>query len=197
MHQGPLEALTEIVERISTRVREGGTVHAFLAGGTATFLHLARTGKSLAQQARHSEDVDIHFAQRPVLDDDIVIRYEDAEGQERLLALDQTYSIDIGLRHPDCFDDAEFLFKTRNGRLHLYVLNPMDLAVTKVGRFQDHDQLDIQLLARANLLDAAKFEQRATEALDYLATDPAMIKINIGEAVTLIQEVNKASSGEQ
>lgn len=107
-----------------------------------------------------------------ILGDDVVVRYVDHSGEERLLALDSSYSIDIGLRHPDCFNDAEYLFDSSNGRLRLYVLNPLDLGVTKTGRFQDHDKVDIGLMAKASLLDAENFTKRARDALEYPATDP-------------------------
>ncbi len=60
--------------------------------------------------------------------------------------------------------------------------------MSKVGRFEDHDRQDIMLLAKAGLIDAEAFRQRATEALDYLATNPAMIKIHIDEAVEMIRD---------
>jgi len=192
MHQGPLEAMREIVERVSSRVRQEQSVNAFLGGGTATFLHLSRVRQSLALQARHSDDADIHFEQRLLLHDDIVVRYLDTKKHERVIVLDRTYSIDIGLRHPDCLEDAEYLFTTENGRAHLYVLSPLDLAVTKVGRFQHHDQLDIRLLARAGTLNADSFEKRALEALDNLATSTAMAQIHIDEAVVMIREENRS-----
>ncbi|MEX2498754.1 MAG: hypothetical protein WD397_07755 [Wenzhouxiangellaceae bacterium] len=89
---------------------------------------------------------------------------------------------------PECFEDAEFLFASANGRVRLSLLSSVNLAVTKTGRFQDHDdRTDIELMARAGLLDRESFRQRAIEALDYLATDPAMVRINIDEAAELIE----------
>lgn len=182
------DALQQLIEKASEEVREGQVVDAILAGGTATWLHLQRTDRQLSEQARYSEDADIQFNRSLVLPDDLVVSYRDEQGQERYLALDRTYTIDIGLRHPDYLDNAEFLFASRNGRIRLYLLGAMDLAVTKVGRFEDHDRQDIELLTRAGLIDAEAFRQKATEALDYLATNPAMIKIHIDEAVELIRD---------
>ena len=187
MARGVIEAVRELVERVSAAIREGAVVDAYLAGGTATFLHMDRVNSPQASEARYSEDADIQFSRSLVLGDDVVVRYEDDDGEERLLALDRTYTIEIGLRHPDCFEDAEFLFASSNGRLRLYLLSAIDLAVTKAGRFQDHDQQDIQLLAKAGLLRSDVFRNRAIAALDYLATDPAMIEINIEEASELIE----------
>ncbi len=179
-------ALHELLDRIAGQVRADQEIDAFLAGGVATYMHLQKAGGVTAEAARYSEDADIHFGRPLILGDVPVVAYRDRDGNERMLALDGSYTIDIGLRHPECFDDAEFLFASDNGRVRLYLLSPLDLAVTKTGRFQDHDRTDIELLARESLLEAETFRQRATEALNYLATDPAMVRINIDEAAELI-----------
>lgn len=183
------KALKELLDRVSEQVRDDQVIDAFLAGGIATYLHLQKAGGPAAQEARYSEDADIHFERRLMLQDVPVVAYRDADNEERMLALDGSYSIDIGLRHPDCFEDADYLFASTNGRVRLHLLTPLDLAVTKVGRFQDHDRADIELMARAGLMDAVEFRRRATESLDYLATDPAMVRINIDEAGELIESV--------
>ena len=187
MKPGLFGAVEELVERVAKAIRPGQVVDAFLAGGPATCIHLQRAGGVAASEARFSEDADVHFNRRLALADDIVVRYADTNGEDRVLVLDRTYTIDIGLRHPDCFDEAIHLLDSRNGRLRLHILSPLDLAVTKVGRFQDHDRQDISLLARAGLIESAAFEQRAKEALEYLATDPAPVELNIAEAAGLIR----------
>lgn len=192
MTQGLLAALREVIERVSVKIRPDEVVDAYLAGGAATHVHLQRAGGLSAEELRYSEDADIQFSRSLMLGQDVVVRYEDDSGDERLLALDRSFSIDIGLRHPDCFDDAEHLFDSRNTRLRLHVLSPLDLAVTKAGRFQDHDRIDIEHLSRAGLLDAGAFRKRAREALAYLATDPAMVEVNIDEAGDLIDKTSSA-----
>lgn len=187
MRENLEQALRELLDRIAGQVRADQALDAFLAGGIATYLHLQKAGGAAAAAARYSEDVDIHFGRSLLVQDVPVVAYRDRDGNERMLALDGSYTIDIGLRHPECFEDAEFLFASNNGRVHLYLLSPLDLAVTKTGRFQDHDRTDIELLARAGLLVTEGFHQRAIEALDYLATDPAMVRINIDEAAELIE----------
>lgn len=180
------QALRVLINRIAGQVRADQAIDAFLAGGIATYLHLQKAGGAAAEAARHSEDADIHFGRSLILNELPVVSYKDRDDTERMLALDGSYTIDIGLRHPDCFEDAEFLFASNNGRVRLYLLSPLDLAVTKTGRFQDHDRKDIELMARAGLLETEAFRQRATAALDYLATDPSLVRINIDEATELI-----------
>jgi hypothetical protein len=47
----------------------------------------------------------------------------------------------------------------------LYVLSPLDLAVSKIARFADNDEEDIAELVRLELTTANAIEQRATSAL--------------------------------
>jgi len=186
MKPGLLGAVEELVERVAEAIRPGQVVDAFLAGGTATCIHLQRAGGAAATEARFSEDADVHFNRPLALADDIVVRYADTDGEDRVLVLDRTYTIDIGLRHPDCFEDAIHLLDSQNGRLRLHILSPLDLAVTKVGRFQDHDRQDISLLARAGLIESTDFDRRAKEALKYLAKDPSPVELSIAKASELI-----------
>lgn len=181
-------ALEELVERAAEDVRDDQIVDAYLAGGSAIYMHLQRAGRALAGMARYSDDADIHFSRPLQFADEIDVRYTEQDGGERFLLLDRTYSIDIGLCHPDYFQSATPLYVSHNGKIRLHLLSPLDLAVTKAGRYEDHDRQDIQLLARAGLLDAESFRQRAMEALDYLATNPGMVRIQIDEAADLIRQ---------
>lgn len=187
------QALRALINRISELVRSDQVIDAYLAGGVAAYLHLQKAGGKPAEAARCSEDADIHFNRSLMLHELPVVAYKDSQGKERMLALDGSYTIDIRLRHPDCFDNAQFLFTSDNSRVRLHLLSPVDLAVTKAGRFQDHDRMDIELMAQAGLLEAESFHKRATEGLDYLATDPTMVRINIDEAAKLIEEASPRS----
>ena len=186
MKEGPVEALKEIIERVSETIKEGTVLDAYLAGGIATYIHVESklAGK---EPYRYSEDVDIYFARGLSLPDEIVVTYKDHDGEVRALMLDRNYNPELGPRHPDALTDATTLFHSRNGRIQLKILTPVDLAVTKSGRFQDHDREDIELLARCGLLEADAYEARAKVAVDYLATDPKPVLANIQDAVGLIR----------
>jgi hypothetical protein len=46
--------------------------------------------------------------------------------------------------------------------IQLFVLSPVDLAVSKIARLADNDREDIQALVRLGLTTAQAIEQRAT-----------------------------------
>ena len=77
-------------------------------------------------------------------------------------------------------------------RLAVKLLTPLDLAVSKLSRFSEQDQLDIRALARERLIDATQLCRRAKEALpDYLG-NPDRIKTSIDIAARLVAvEVNE------
>ncbi|MBS0316972.1 MAG: hypothetical protein JSR49_07610 [Proteobacteria bacterium] len=91
--------------------------------------------------------------------------------------------------------DAEF-----GGRVHLpndlgvdqlqvYVLAPVDLAVSKIARFADNDKEDIAALVRLGLTTADEIEQRAIPALAGFVGGQAMLRLNLRDAVALARKV--------
>jgi hypothetical protein len=71
--------------------------------------------------------------------------------------------------HPDYRENAVEWTGIGNERrkVHLYVLTPLDLAVSKISRFSPQDREDILLLARARLLTSGGLRRHALGALDY------------------------------
>jgi hypothetical protein len=70
--------------------------------------------------------------------------------------------------------------------LDVRVLTPVDLAVSKLGRFSDQDRADIAALARRGLVHASDLERRAMEALDTYVGDTQRVPGNIASAVKII-----------
>lgn len=58
-------------------------------------------------------------------------------------------------------------------------LSPLDLAVSKLGRFSSQDHDDIVALARHGLIDAASLCQRAEAALTAYVGDTAKVQNTI------------------
>ena len=158
-----------------------------LVGGIAVYMHVTRSTEARLLKPRYSDDVDIDFISKVAIPDDIQVLFTDDAGSERTIVLDRNYSSAIALIHPDAQKDSlEFMFSS-NRRLELRLISALDLAVTKTGRFADHDQYDLKIMAEAGLIDVQPFRHRATEALDYYATDPTHVKMNIEQAAELIR----------
>lgn len=155
------EAFGKLMKKIEVAVSRprGKPVRIFVAGGAALHLY---TG------ARYSRDVDASIAlQRVALPDDLQVVYEGPDGLPKTLYYDTSYNESFALLHEDVHGDSISIRVPGVDPKHLDVrlFSPVDLAVSKLSRFEAHDQEDILALGRAGLVDATSLRKRAEEAL--------------------------------
>ena len=140
--------------------------------------------------ARVSHDVDTIFSHRVLVPQDLVVGWHDGQGRLRSLCFDYNYSPVFGLLHPDYAERALPLAWQHPKPLRLFVLAPIDLAISKLARFADNDRSDIRLLIERGLLvDAMAFRALAEEALSYYVGSAAFLVHNIEEVIRWIQSV--------
>ena len=159
---GFLEAFGEIAGRIAASL--GGVaatvlpIRMYVAGGTALHIH---TGE------RVSDDVDAAFSHRIALPEDLEVVWRDADGTPRLLYFDRNYNDTFALMHEDAYENSWPLPLpgVDSAVLDVRLLSPLDLAVSKLGRFSGQDREDVATLARLGLIDPAGLRMRAEEAL--------------------------------
>lgn len=152
-----------------------------LAGGAAVHVY--------APEARTSQDLDAEFQSRVLVPSDLLVHYVDKDGCTKTLSLDSNYNTTLGLIHEDYIQDSYDLGEHAGGMIHLRVLSPLDLAVSKISRLADNDREDIRLLAEHGLITSADLQRRALEALDYYVGYPQAVKLNIADAVKIVEEV--------
>ena len=70
--------------------------------------------------------------------------------------------------------------------LDVRILTPLDLAVSKLGRFSEQDRSDIAALARRGLVSASSIEARALEALRGYVGDTRRLQGNIASAAEIV-----------
>lgn len=128
----------------------------YLAGGAAMHFY---TG------ARMTDDVDAVFDRRILIPADASVIYRDAEGKARTVYFDVNYNESFALLHEDAHDDALRLKLDGVNAVRVFVLQPVDLAVSKLARFSDIDRGDIVQLARDGLITASALRERASDAL--------------------------------
>jgi hypothetical protein len=145
----------------------------YLAGGLAVNNYCG---------SRYTEDVDASFSHRLLLPyDEMVVDYLRSDHTASMIYLDQNYNTALYLMHEDYEDDAvEFEGIGNPHRLvHLYVLSPIDLAISKISRFMEQDRTDSLDLASRNYFTADELEQRALAALGYYVGDLKTVRRNI------------------
>lgn len=157
-----LEAFGKLMKKIEAAVAGasgGKPVRVYVAGGAAVHMY---TG------ARYSRDVDAHIAlPRLALPADLQVVYEGPDGLPRTLYYDTAYNESFALLHEDVHKDSVPIRVpgVNPKRLDVRLFAPVDLAVSKLSRFEAHDQEDILALAKAGLVDSTSLRERAEEAL--------------------------------
>mgnify|MGYP001580002866 CR=1 FL=1 len=139
----------------------------YLAGGMAVHFY---TGW------RSTDDVDAVFTKKLLRPDDPVAIFRAAEDNARSIQFDPTYNEKYALMHEDAHQDALPLAIDGLDGIRIFVLNPVDLAVSKLARFGEIDRKDIVNLARAGLVTEAALRKRAEAALAGYVGNPVPVR---------------------
>jgi hypothetical protein len=151
----------------------------FIAGGMAVHLYSG---------VRVTTDVDAEFGSRVFIPRNLMVEVVLEDGSIQVVYLDTNYNSTFALMHEDYLDDA-LPIDLGLEHLKVFVLSPVDLAVSKIARFADPDREDIQTLVRLRLTTADSIERRATEALGGFVGGQAMLLANLKDAVLLARAV--------
>jgi hypothetical protein len=169
------QALSALLDRMDGSVKRGGydgpPITMYLAGGMAVNFYCG---------TRYTEDVDAFYTRR-VNVGPCEVSYRHRDGKPSFLYLDNNYNPAFGLLHEHHARDAVEWQGIGNERrnIHLFVLSPVDLAVTKISRFSPQDREDIFALAGAGLFSADQLRNRAAEALVDFVGDRAPVLTSI------------------
>lgn len=171
------KALSELLDLMDASIRRGGydgpPITMYLAGGMAVNFYCG---------TRYTEDVDAFYTRRLHVGP-CEVSYRHKDGKPSFLYLDNNYNPSFGLLHEHHERDAVEWTGIGNERrkIHLHVLSPVDLTVTKISRYSPQDREDIFALAIAGHFSADQLRNRATEALiDYIGDRaPVMTSIEL------------------
>jgi hypothetical protein len=183
-----LAAFAEIAARVAMSIeslpKRALPVRMFVAGGAALYFY---TGE------RISRDIDASFSRRIALPENLEAAYRDADGAARLLYLDRQYNDTLGLLHEEAYDDSKRLTVpgVDSRVLEVRLLSPLDLAVTKLGRFTSQDREDIAALGRRGLVRAGALRKRAAEALSGYVGDTRRVQQNIEHACRVVEDLER------
>lgn len=144
-----------------------GSLKIFIFGGCAVHL---------LTHARGSADIDAEIEAARVLRKDEIMAvytppegYEDSDGRDLQVYLDQNYTNALGPLHED-YRERAIPMEGFEGEqpLHIFVAAGVDLAISKLGRFTENDQSDIEQLIECGRVNVGQFVTLATEAIDYV-----------------------------
>jgi len=180
-----VEAFSTLIQRLLRSANAGSKepITMYLAGGAAMHFY---TG------ARMTDDVDAVFDRKLLVPADLAVIYRDAEGKARSVYFDVNYNETYALLHEDAHQDAVRLPLKRIQGVRIFVLQPVDLAVSKLARFSEIDREDILQLARNRLVTAQALRARAEAALPSYVGDPIPVRTSIDSACRDIEAHERA-----
>lgn len=176
------KGLQKLLKQLDEQLSLNAPLNVYLAGGMAVHLYTA---------SRVTTDVDAEFGGRVYLPNDLLIEVTLEDGTQQAVYLDTNYNPSFALMHEDYQEDS-IPVDLGTGHIHLHVLSPVDLAVSKIARFTDNDKEDIAELVRLGLTTADEIEQRATDALTGYIGGQSMLKLNLQDAVALARKVENS-----
>jgi hypothetical protein len=158
-------------------------ISVYLFGGCAMHLHTgARTSNDVDAELRKIKKLTLQeIAIKPVV-------YRDEKGLPKSLFFDGNFDTSIASLDPGYEDRAILLRTTKSKLVSLYLVSPVDLAVSKLGRLEVNDRCDINTLYQRGLFTEQEFIEAATEALSYYPLRPDGLRFNIQQAIDLIRE---------
>lgn len=179
-----LEAFASLIRRLlqSARVSAREPLTMYLAGGAAMHFY---TG------ARMTDDVDAAFDRKLLIPPDLAVIYRDSDGKARSIYFDANYNEAYALLHENAHRDAMRLSLKGLEGARIFVLQPVDLAVSKLARFAEIDRKDMLRLAADGLLTADELRKRAEEALPDYVGNPDPIRTSLDLACRDIEGQDK------
>lgn len=179
-----IDAFKTLVQRLlrSARISPKEPIAMYLAGGAAMHFY---TG------ARMTDDVDAVFDRKLLVPSDSAVIYRDSEGKARSVYLDPNYNETYALLHENAHQDAVRLPLEGIEGARIFVLQPVDLAVSKLARFSEIDREDIRELAKEGLVTANELLKRAEAALPAYVGNPDSVRTSLELACRDIEALEK------
>lgn len=180
-----VSAFKSLVQRLvrSVKASPKEPIEMHLAGGVAIHFY---TG------ARMTDDVDAVFNRKLLAPSDLAVIYRDAKGQARSVYFDANYNESYTLLHEDAHRDSLRLPLDDIKGARIYVLQPVDLAVSKLGRFAEIDRKDILQLAKDRLITADELRKRAEAALPAYVDNHESVRTSLDLACRDIEALGRS-----
>ena len=147
----------------------------------------------IGSRASNDLDAELEAIQRlkPVATLETVIKavgFDDEEGDYCMLDFDGNFNPTIAPIHPDYKERSSLLYTTKLKLVSLYLVSAVDIAVSKLGRFEPVDRKDIINLFQSQMFTIEDFRDTAEEAKSYCGVATDKLEFNIDMAIELLKE---------
>lgn len=161
-------------------------VKVYLFGGCAVHLHIGN-------RASNDLDAELESIQKlkPLANLESAIKavgFDDEEGDYCMLDFDGNFNPTIAPIHPDYKERSSLLHTTKSKLVSLYLVAAVDIAVSKLGRFESIDRKDIISLFQNNMFTIEEFRETAEEAKSYCGVATDKLEFNMDMAIDLLKE---------
>lgn len=181
-----LQLLEQLDEQLSKRIcdAETGGCKVYIFGGCA--IHLLTNSRG-----SNDLDVEVEAAQRLSLSEVVIdlndVYFDDPKEGQSLLVLDENFNIGLSpVVSPD-YKNRAWLLESFGGSLDVYVLAPIDLAISKLVRCAADDVQDILSLFSCGHLTLEEFQNKAEEASCFY-TNPEKLRSNIEHVILSVKQ---------
>ncbi|MEO1673719.1 MAG: DUF6036 family nucleotidyltransferase [Cyanobacteria bacterium J06631_2] len=186
------QAIFQMFENLDTYLEKNHddlpqeAVKVYLFGGCAIHLHIGN---------RASNDVDAELEPiqklKPLATLENAIKavgFDDEDGDYCMLDFDGNFNPTIVPIHPDYKQRSSLLHTTKSKLVSLYLVSAVDIAVSKLGRFESVDREDIINLFQNNMFTIEDFRETAEEAKKYCGVATDKLEFSINMAIDILKE---------
>ena len=152
------DAIIEMMQEIAKAIPDSHKqtpVRAYLTGGGAVHYYC---------NSRVSDDVDLIMQYTVKIPEDLFVVWLNEEGTLEQVHYDYTYNSTFGLLHED-YEDRATPMITIEDKFEIYLLSPEDLIISKLIRFAQNDEEDIQNIIKTGKVDKKLLYALAKDAI--------------------------------
>ncbi len=175
------QGLQALIEKLQVETQLKRPIKMIVAGGMAVHLY---TG------TRVTTDVDAEFSHRLLLPENLLVETTDGN----MLYLDTNYNSTFALMHENYMEDA-IRVPLGTDLITLYILNPVDLVLSKLARFDGPDIQDIEEIIKVSGVSEDEIRKRAEEALVAYVGNQDRIRTSLALALKMARDVHGSKNG--
>jgi len=153
------EAIIEMMGEIAKQIPDSHKqtpVKAYLTGGGAVHYYC---------NSRVSDDVDLIMQFAVKIPEDLFVVWLNEKGTLEQVHYDHTYNSTFGLLHEDYEDRAVHMI-TIDEKFDINLLSPVDLIISKLTRFAQNDEEDIENIIKTGRVDKDELYALARDAIN-------------------------------
>lgn len=173
------EAIIEMMQEIAKQIPDSHKqtpVKAYLTGGGAVHYYC---------NSRVSDDVDLIMQYTVKIPEDLFVVWLNEEGSLEQVHYDYTYNSTFGLLHEDYEDRAVHMI-TIDDKFEINLLSPEDLIISKLIRFAQNDEEDIQNIIKTGKVDQTHLYELAKDAISVgVGFQKNFVEINLEQVMEM------------